>query len=297
MLITIMVLAGELLHETEIIFPEIAALTVGAWLAPKQPWKVNRLRMLLLMSLSAFSGFAVSALFAVPLYVKLLTGLAICIIILLVSRTTMLPLLSASVLPILTGAKSIFYPISVIILTLVILSGQWIFEKLHIREPYSFRRVTYHGKEECFRWGMIVSVFAAMASAAVFFNISYIIAPPLVVAFCELTYRDSPARKSPMRIWLLMICCAVSGAALRFLLCTYGGLPLWCAALVISVLILYLMGFLKLFFPPAAALAILPLIIDEGVLFYYPLEVTAGAAVFTLLAMLVKLPHRQDMKD
>ena len=42
-----MVAAAELLHEKEIIFPEITAIAIGALAAPRQVWNTSRLRLLL----------------------------------------------------------------------------------------------------------------------------------------------------------------------------------------------------------------------------------------------------------
>ena len=50
-LVTAMVSAAVIFNEQEIIFPEIAALAVGAFIADKMPWKVNRTGMFILMTL------------------------------------------------------------------------------------------------------------------------------------------------------------------------------------------------------------------------------------------------------
>ena len=41
-LVAAMVGVAELLGEKEIIFPEITALAIGAWIAPQQVWRTNR---------------------------------------------------------------------------------------------------------------------------------------------------------------------------------------------------------------------------------------------------------------
>ena len=43
LLVALMILMSEVFHEKEFIFPEITALTIGAWLAPKQVWKTNKI--------------------------------------------------------------------------------------------------------------------------------------------------------------------------------------------------------------------------------------------------------------
>ncbi len=287
-IITVMVLVGELLGDTEVIFPEIAALTIGGLIAPKQPWRVDRLRMMILMTVSALLGWSISAFLTIPLFFKVMIGLLLCSAVLMISRTTMLPLMSACVLPILIGAKSIVYPISVVVLTGIIIGSQTLLEKTHLRtaEP-PFTPITYQPKAEIIRWIGVFLVFGTMAAVATGMNILFIIAPPLVVAFCELSYPDSPARKNPMAIACVIIICACVGVSSRMLICSIGHLPLTLAALVASVIALYVMMLFKKPFPPAGALAILPMIIDENLLMLYPLEVGGSAIVLIALAMLL----------
>lgn len=51
-----MVMAAELLHEKEIIFPEITALATGALVAPKRSWQTNRLLMVALIAVCSVTG-------------------------------------------------------------------------------------------------------------------------------------------------------------------------------------------------------------------------------------------------
>ena len=44
-----MVGVSELMGEKEIIFPEMAALTIGMWIVDKKVWTVSRLKLVLLM--------------------------------------------------------------------------------------------------------------------------------------------------------------------------------------------------------------------------------------------------------
>ena len=49
LLVALMILMSEVFHEKEFIFPEITALTIGAWLAPKQVWKTNKIKLVFLI--------------------------------------------------------------------------------------------------------------------------------------------------------------------------------------------------------------------------------------------------------
>ncbi len=285
-LITAMILFAELLGEKEIIFPEIAALAVGAWLSPKLPWETNRMKILLLLSLSAGIGYVLSAYVNLPLYFKILLGMILCMVLLLLSRTTMLPLISACILPILTEADSFIYPVSVMVLTAVIVSGQALLETTKLKEVHHYQPVVCDIRTEFVRWLLIILSVSIMAGAALWLDTRFMIAPPLIVMLCELSYTDSKARNKPWQILFLTAFAAFAGAYARILFCGILHFPLFLPALLVSALILCFMTILKLYFPPAAAIAILPFIINEQALFLYPVQVTTGSIVFISLAML-----------
>lgn len=285
-MITIMVLLSELLHEKEIIFPEIAALAIGAWLAPKQPWETNRKKILLFMSLSASIGYSLSAYLNIPIDCKIVIGILLCMTLLFLSKTTMLPLISACILPILTEVKNIIYPISVIILTTIIVLVQLLFEKKKLKDTYTYTPLIYDIQTEVKRWLLIIITVAIMAFFAVRLDMRLIIAPPLIVAFCELTYTESKARNVPIPILIITAIAAFSGAYARILFCEVLHCPLVLPTFLVSVLTLYLMTILKLYFPPVGAIAILPMIIPKETLYLYPVQVMLGSIIFVTLAML-----------
>ena len=47
----LMIAIAEISGEKEIIFPEICALTIGAWISEQQPWMCNKRKMFTLVSL------------------------------------------------------------------------------------------------------------------------------------------------------------------------------------------------------------------------------------------------------
>ncbi len=54
--ISVMTGASELLSESEIIFPEIAALATGMLAVPKQSWRADRKRMIVMIAAAAVAG-------------------------------------------------------------------------------------------------------------------------------------------------------------------------------------------------------------------------------------------------
>ena len=94
-IIAVMIAASELFGEREIIFPEIAAIAVGMLLAPRRPWQTSRARVLVLISLSAVVGLAVSVLLPLPLWEKMCAAFLLAQVLLVFGGTSFAPLISA----------------------------------------------------------------------------------------------------------------------------------------------------------------------------------------------------------
>lgn len=285
-LVTLMFFLAEILGEKEIIFPETAALVIGAWLSPKHIWRVNREKMLLYMSVSAGVGYYISAYIEdAPMYLKIIVGMLVCMALVLISQTTMLPMISACLLPVLMEVNNIIYPISVIILTTAVVVVQIFLEKKKIKKVYKYKPIFYDVPLEIKRWIFIIAVMAVMTGLALWLDLKFIIAPPLVVAFCEFTYKKSSARKIPVPVLIMLSLSAFLGAFSRLLLCTALHLPMTIAVIGVITLVLYTMKIVKVYFPPVGAIAILPFIISEDELYFYPVEIILGGIVFIVLAM------------
>ena len=283
-LVTLMFFLAEILGEKEMIFPETAALVIGAWVSPKHVWRTNREKMLLFMSIAAGAGYYISAYIEdAPMYLKIVVGMLVCMALVLISQTTMLPLISACILPILTEVNNIIYPISVIILTTAVISVQILLEKKKLKKVYKYKPIFYDVGLEIKRWVFIIIVMAVMTGLALWLDLKFIIAPPLIVAFCEFTYKKSSVRKIPVPILIMLSLSAFLGAFTRLLLCM--ALHLTVAVIGVITLVLYAMKMIKVYFPPVGAIALLPFIISEDELYFYPVEVMLGGIVFVVLAM------------
>ncbi|MGN0470104.1 MAG: hypothetical protein ACI4GV_04225 [Acutalibacteraceae bacterium] len=285
-IITLSVLTAELIGNYEIIFPEIAALASGALVAEKQPWEVSRIKMLVLMSVSAFAGYGLSAFVNIPLFFKVIIGFLFCAVMLLCTRCTIFPMISACILPVLMHTESLYYPVSVIIMTAIIVLVQWLFEKYKLSIPRKHKPVIYEKKTEALRWIFLFAALAAFAAVATGFNITFIIAPPLIVTLCEFSYTDSKARKKPLIIFFMISLFACMGACVRMVMCQILHLPITLAIFIVTVAIIYISVLMKVIFPPACAVALLPFIIDSKAVFIYPLEIILGSALFITLSML-----------
>ena len=67
-MIALMVGVAELTCEREIIFPEMAALTIGLWISDKHIWQVGNGQLILLMTLAAVAGVLIVRYSPLPYY-------------------------------------------------------------------------------------------------------------------------------------------------------------------------------------------------------------------------------------
>ena len=270
-IIAVMIAASELLGEREIIFPEIAAIAVGMLLAPRRPWQTSRARVLVLISLSAVVGLAVSVLLPLPLWEKMCVAFLLAQVLLIFGGTSFAPLISAAVLPVMLGTESLVYLIAAVSLTALILLVSFVLERLGLRAPEPYRPV--HPPEGR-GWGRVMLrclLGCVCIALAVSLHARYMVAPPMLVAFTE---------------FMNPVICALAGALCRLALTVALGLPLTVSAVAAGVILLWLLREFGLYLPPAAALTVLAMLIPQSDLVIYPIEILAGVAVLMGLAKL-----------
>lgn len=147
-----MVGLAEWTDEKEILFPEMTALIIGLLIIDKRVWNVKRWQIILLMTLGAAVGICIVRYSPLPYVVNLCAAFAFAGASLLISRATLIPLISACVLPVLLHTESIVYPIAVFSMSVSVVFVQIILEKCGIRNrmPKSVDRKP--SKEDIIRW-------------------------------------------------------------------------------------------------------------------------------------------------
>lgn len=289
LLTALMTGAAEIFHDNEIIFPEIAALATGYLYAPKRAWQVNSVRMFCLISGCAVIGFLISVFLPWPLYLKVLVAFIIAQMIYIYSGTTLAPLISAVVLPVLIGTRSVSYIFSAVVMTLLIILCRQILVRAGIREDEPFV-IQKKPDREAFRGVLLrTAVVAILLIPAISLGWRYLAAPPLLVAFTELTAGWTPkSEKKPLRVILLLTGCAAIGAASRYFLTVRLGLPLALSAALAVLVMLLILRRTSLFMPPAGAMTVLAMLIPEEALGAYVPEVFAAITIFMLVTVLYR---------
>ena len=295
LLVGLMVGVAELLNEKEIIFPEITALAVGYMVAEKRSWKVNGKRMLLLITVCATVGVLIVRYSGLTLFPQMIIAFSFAQILFMFSGTTFAPFVSAIVLPVMMQTKSFIYPISAVILTILVIGFHQLFLKMKIREDEEYIPVMLNSKDDIIDTALRVVCVAIVGFVAIYFNYKFIIAPPLLVAFTEFSRPRNKVRNKPIKTVLVITGCALVGSLSRYLLTMKLDLPLTVSALFATLIMLLILTYTKMYMPPVGAITILSMIIPQSNVITYPLQIFVGSVVIILLSI-VFFMWRQDKK-
>jgi hypothetical protein len=293
-LVTGMVAVAEILGEKEIIFPEITALAVGYMVSEKRSWMVNSLRMLLLITGCAVTGVLIVRYLGLSPLTEIVIAFALAQILFMVSGTTFAPFISAIVLPVMLRTTTWVYPVAAFVLTLCVILGRTLLTKMKIREEEKYNPVKINVKENAFDGTLRVACMALLGVAAFAMDWKYMIAPPLLVAFTEFSRKGNKARKIPVKVVAVITGCGLAGVLGRMLLHVQLGLPLAAAAFTATAGILAIMRINKLFLPPAGAITILAMLIPEGALLSFPLQILLGSATLMAISRLLFMSRQEE---
>lgn len=241
--------------------------------------------MIVLMTLSAIVGIGIVRYIPLPMVLQVAIGLCFTAVALVISKTTLVPMISACILPIYLGTTSVIYPISVCIMALIIVLVKRFFESRDYLEQVAYQPVGGGLKKGLLYYGKRLLVFLVLAAVPILFGKLYLVAPPLIVTFVEFSNEKSRMRKNDKKIILVIMVAALIGMLSRIFLVEMLGLSLTIATFVIVCLVLLTFSVYDVAFPPAGAIAMLPLILKPDGLIYYPVYVFIGALLLIKAAM------------
>lgn len=289
MMITAMVGMAELLGEKEIIFPEMAALTIGMWIVDKRVWRVGRLQLIVLMTLGAVFGVCLVRYSPFPLYINLGIAFLFAATSLTLSCTTLIPLISACMLPVMLGTESWVYPLAVLLMSGIVGAGQFGMEKKMLRRPLADVPPGSDRTREFLRWTVLLSSFMAIAALPVYTSYLFCILPPLIVTYAEFANSKAGFRNRPVQVFLLLVISAASGTFFQVFIHHYLGWSETIVALCDLCCLFLLYELSGKCFAPAGAMVLIPMIVPQEQLLWLPLQVAAGAFLLITMAMLLFL--------
>lgn len=283
LVIAMFIISGHI-NNKEFIFPEISALAVGAWVMKQSPWKTSMFKLWFSPSLAALTGFFIIKMFSYSPFLMITGAFCLVIIQLKLARSCVLPSISAAILPIITRADSWAYPLSVGVLTGIIAVGRILIINTPAKESRSdLSETSQELSGEFLHWGKIFLGISAITLIALQFNMLYIIAPPLIVTFVELSNPNSKLRQRLGEIFTLLAFAATGGVLSLYFVHYVWQWPIWVSSALafLGLVVLYIA--LKLAFPPAAAICLLPTLLPEVRLLDYIWQVLLGTVIFMLI--------------
>jgi hypothetical protein len=288
-----MVAIAEYFNVSDIIFPEIAALAFGAWVMEERPWPGAAWTIWFSPTLGAVTGVLILHFLSHSIVAMVCIAFLFVLLELKLFRSSMSPSFSAAILPIITNIHGWIYPVSVCMMTAAIALFAHSNDKKKIilcdKVPAAMQCQAAHESfsKELVHYGKLVFFLLLVALFSTKFDWIYMMSPPLIVAFVELTQPGSVLRqKSMARLLLLLTACALAGTVWVVVVVHVFSGPLWIAAGLSVATAFAIARGLRLASPPALALALLPTILPQKVLYVYPLHVLAGSLVFIVLSLL-----------
>lgn len=283
-----MTAAAVLFDNREIIFPEIAAIAVGALVSPKFSWNANKLRIFIYITVCAILGVAIVKWLPLPVWAQMITAFFLSQVLLANSKTSFAPMISAAVLPVMLQTDTPVYIASAVIMTALILLCRMAFEKGKILEKNEFSPLS---KPRWIKYKTILwrTLFAAtMIVPALLSDFRFAVAPPLLVAFAEFSSPSSKVRSTPIKAVLLITGCAVLGAGFRYVFCIKWSIfPLYVTSALTILFVIALMKLMKMYIPPAGAISVLAMLIPENAVLLFPIQIFVGSTFIMLISLLL----------
>ncbi len=292
LLVAAMFAIAEYSGQKEIIFPEIAALALGAWVMEKSPWQSAHFHFWLSPTLAALTGILIVRFFPYAPFFTITGAFCLVVLQLKLFRSAVLPSISAAILPIITSSDSWYYPLSVCVLAGAIAIGRRFVNRngpdkcpaLKTGIPAGPPATAAATLQELAHWGKLLAGIILVTGFAVGFDFLFMVAPPLIVAFVELSKQGGVLQDKGWKALFLLGSAAFAGVF--WLQLVHGMLhwPVWLSACTSTATVFLLYHALRMPFPPAVAIALLPTIIPEASLLSYPWQVLAGSTAFVMLS-------------
>lgn len=297
-LVIAMCIISEYIGEKEIIFPEISALAIGAWIMKAPAFGCNNLHLWISPTIAAITGLVIITFFPYYPFFMVIAAFILIALQLRIMGSKVTPSFSAAILPILIHTQSWYYPLSVCILTGIIAFGKELIDIFHKNTSIGFlnslkqREKVDFTREELINWIKILTSITLISACSLYFHWNYIIAPPLIVTFVELAKPKGKLYFKTVFVFISMALAALLGGSCLYFIYYLLHLSVWVAAGLSMVCVFLVFHLLRFTLPPVAAIALLPIIIPAKNLFMYPVQILIGSSIFLLINLfwIKKLP-------
>ena len=273
------------------LFPELAALSHDVLTRPWGRWARQPILLVVTPALTAVVGTIATRL--LPYHVLTILGVVIVSIgIIWLLRSAIAPAISAGVLPLVLGAKSLLYPPSVllVVVALALLSTSWRARFDRDRGLADSQAVAWPDVDDVLEsrphgWAWLVALLAFVAvtgTIAQLTELRFILFPPLIVIAYEMFGHPDSCPWAVRPLWLPIACTVTAfGGFVAVEQIGTGPIAVGCT-LVWGVLALRVF---RIHMPPALAVGLIPFVMEEPTALY-PVSVGGGTLLLTLSFLL-----------
>lgn len=283
-LILIMVQAASLLHDSEIILPEIAALTVGLWIYHEANWLDRSFNLFLLPSVTAIIGFGINLL-EISYTIKICLMIAIIVFLLVVTRSALAPSLATGLLPIIVNASKYSFIIAIVVfafIEMIVVKGRKLDQNYAKKTKLNYRAMLLFLVSSLI-WVSIVTLAGKPLMAAI---------PPVFVVFFETLQKPMYSAEMALK----QIAALTLSALIGVLACTVIDSNV-VVALITLPLVFGVLHLLKVKIPAAYAFPLLAMIVPPAVFSGLPLSALIASSYFLGIACLYHLFKKKNNKN
>lgn len=274
-----------------LLFPELGAMSHDVLTRPWGKWASQPVRLVVTPALGAAIGTWITREFPYSvLTIELIVIL--CLLLIALLKSNIAPAMSAGVLPLVLGIKNWLYPASIVLglvaLVCIFLPWRWYYRRKHqgaAEDSNTDLNDVLETPATQKMWILPYFLFlTAMASCAAASGLRFILFPPLIVIAYEMFAHPTtcPWAGKPLAVPVACILTSLAGLLAVTSLRSDGIAAGF--SMVFGIVVLRL---LNIHMPPALAVGLLPLIIDDPTI-KYPVSVGIGAGVLTLAFLIYR---------
>ena len=267
LLIIGMLLGVTFFKDSDILLPEIAAMTAGMWIYHEDGWIREPRKIITLPTITASIGFFINRTGLTYLEKVFLTTIFM-LLILRIAKIYITPSLATGLFPIIVNSTHWSFLISIIISTVILMSGvliRGLHEQIQPASKFNFK-YQYVFLSIMTTWIFITGFIGKPHMAAI---------PPIVVVFFEVLQKPVyPIKLVGKHIMVLTI-----SATLGFVI--HISISSWIISASIALpLIFILLSFFKIRLPAAYAFPLLALILPRDMFDTLPITVLVASLFF-----------------
>ena len=273
-LIIFMVSCATLLHDFEIILPEIGALTAGTWIYQNEGWIKQPVKIFLAPSGTAIIGFLINQL-NITYALKVILGLLLMLILLRLLNSNLAPSFATGLLPIIINATHWSFIGAILIFTAILMAGVFLQKEYKTAQPAPNIKIQHM---------IVFTILAAIWVGAVwFFGFSQMAAiPPVMVVFFEVLQKPNYSWRMASKHFIALVGAATIGVLVHLFFAS------WLISTIIALpLVFLLLQLLRIKLPAAYAFPLLALVLPTNM--FHMLPITAILATTFFLGSLVVL--------